>query len=208
MHPVRLAGPAEIFQRFTGPPRARRHRLISPCATPRGNVWSNIRAGGSMNAVAKSLLFWLIFLALGAVIWLYSARLQAAAQTGGGKPYAVEYYYKVKWGHFDEFKNLYVKNHYPILLREQKMGRILSMNAAFPVYHAGETARWDMRFTIVWKDAATANDDFDSSVIAKELYPNQATFRAEEQRRFELLLEHMDVPVTIDNLSTWPQSPR
>jgi hypothetical protein len=208
MHPVSLADPAVIFQRFAGPPHARRHRVISPCERRRGNAWSNIGAGGSMNAATKSLLFWLMFLAVGVIVWLASARLQGAAQTTGGKPYAVEYYYKVKWGHFDEFKTLYIKNHYPILVREQKMGRILSMNAAFPVYHAGENARWDMRFTIVWKDAATANDDFDSSVIAKELYPNQATFKAEEQRRFELLLEHMDVPVTIDNLSTWSQSPR
>ena len=161
-----------------------------------------------MNRNLKALLFWLCLVVVGVVIWVFSSRLQGVAQTTAAKGYAVEYYYKVKWGHFDEFKTLYVKNHYPILLREQKMGRIVSMNAAYPVYHAGENARWDMRFTIVWKDAATANDDFDSSVIAKELYPNQATFKAEEQRRFELLLEHMDVPVTIDTLATWPQSPR
>ena len=128
-----------------------------------------------------------------------------ASQAAAAKPFAVEYSYKVKWGHFDEFKALYIKNHYPILLREQKMGRILSMNAAFPMNHAAEAARWDMRFTIVWKDAATAHDDFDSSVIAKELYPDQVKFKAEEQRRFELLLEHMDVPVTIDNLTSWPK---
>ena len=111
----------------------------------------------------------------------------------------------MKWGHFDEFKALYIKNHYPILLREQKMGRIVSMNAAFPVNHAGEGTRWDMRFTIVWKDAATAHDGFDSSVIAKELYPNQTQFKAEEQRRFEILDEHIDVPVRIDDLSAWPR---
>jgi hypothetical protein len=160
-----------------------------------------------MTATAKSLVFWLLFLLAGLIVWVLSARLQAI-QKDAAKPYAVEYYYKAKWGHFDEFKALYIKNHYPILIREQKMGRILNMNAAFPVYHAGESSRWDMRFTIVWKDAATANDDFDSSVIAKELYPDQTTFKTEERRRFELLLEHMDVPVTIDNLSTWPQASR
>jgi hypothetical protein len=79
------------------------------------------------------------------------------------------------------------------------------MNATFPVYHAGEAKRWDMRFTIVWKDAATANDDFDPAPIIKELYPDQAKFRQEEQRRFELLVEHTDVPVSIDDLSSWPK---
>ena len=134
---------------------------------------------------------------------LAAARLGAASQTA--KPYVVEYYYKVKWGHFDEFKRLYIKNHYPILLREQKLGRIVSMNAAYPVYHAGEAARWDMRFTITWKDAATANDDFDTSPIVKELYPDEEKFKAEERRRFEILLEHTDVPVAVDTLAEWPK---
>jgi hypothetical protein len=151
------------------------------------------------------------FLFLGGALCLASvtagsfgvARVAAESQTA--KPYVVEYYYKVKWGHFDEFKALYIKNHYPLLLREQKLGRIVSMNAAYPVYHAGETARWDMRFTIAWKDAATANDDFDTSAIVKELYPDQEKFKAEERRRFELLIEHMDVPVTVDTLADWPK---
>lgn len=122
----------------------------------------------------------------------------AAART-----FAVEYYYKVKWGYFDEFTELYMKNHYPILQRFQKMGRIVSMSAAYPINHASESARWDMRFTIVWKDAATAHDEFDDSSIVKELYPDQDKFKKEEQRRFELLLEHTDVPVLIDDLKKW-----
>jgi hypothetical protein len=119
------------------------------------------------------------------------------------RPFVVEYYYKVRWGHFDEFLELYRRNHYPILDRERRLGRILAMSAAFPVYHAGEPSRWDMRYTIVWKDAATANDDFSSAAIVRELYPDSAKFRVEEQRRFELLLEHSDVPVHIDSLTEW-----
>ena len=60
-----------------------------------------------------------------------------------------------------------------------------------------------MRFTIVWKDASVLDDGFDTSGIIKELYPDQEKFRAEEQRRFELLLEHKDVPVRVDDLATW-----
>lgn len=122
---------------------------------------------------------------------------------GTAPPFAVEYSYKVKWGHFDEFMELYVRNHYPILQRMQKMGRIVSMSAAFPVNHASEAARWDMRFTIVWKDAATAHEYFDQTPIVKELYPDQDKFKKEEQRRFELLLEHTDVPVRLDDLKGW-----
>ena len=130
------------------------------------------------------------------------ARVPAASQAPA-TPYAIDYYYKVKWGYADEFMELYKRNHYPVLQRQQKLGRIVRMQAAFPAYHAGEANRWDMRYTIVWKDAATANDDFDASPIIKELYPDQAKFRKEEQRRFELLLEHIDMPVSLDDLSGW-----
>jgi len=140
------------------------------------------------------------------------ALLLGPGSTGGAQtptpaaasgPFTVEYYYKVRWGHFDEFMALYQRNHYPILQRQRQLGRIVSMTAAYPLYHASEGSRWDMRFTIVWKDAATAHDDFDASPIIRELYPDSVKFRAEEQRRFELLLEHTDVPVDVDDLSGW-----
>ena len=129
---------------------------------------------------------------------------QAAAQPAAAalKPYAVEYYYKVKWGHFDEFMELYAKNHYPILRKMQESGRILSMSAAYPLNHASEPARWDMRFTIVYRDVLAAHDGT-GSVSLEELYPDQATFKKEEQRRFELLLEHTDIPIYVDDLKEW-----
>ena len=127
------------------------------------------------------------------------AATRAAATTG----FTVEYYYKIRWGYEEEWMELYRRNHLPILERQMRLGRIVSMSAAFPVNHAGEADRWDMRFTIVWKDAATAHDDFDPSAIIRELYPDQAKFAAEEKRRFELLLEHTDVEVRIEDPATW-----
>lgn len=152
------------------------------------------------NAVVVTALAALITIGPGQNV---SAQEKPQQNARGAMPFAVEYYYKVKWGHFDEFKELYIQNHYPLLQRFQKMGRILSMSAAYPINHASEAARWDFRFTIVWKDAATAHDDFDQSSIVKELYPDQEKFKKEEQRRFELLLEHMDVPVLLEDLKKW-----
>ncbi|MCU0650014.1 MAG: hypothetical protein MUF00_18630 [Gemmatimonadaceae bacterium] len=123
------------------------------------------------------------------------------------KPFTVEYLYKIRWGHQEEWMALYKRNHYPILVRQQQMGRIVRMSAVMPMNHAGEADRWDLRFTITWKDAETAHDDFDSSVIAKELYPDQARFAAEEQRRFQLLEAHTDVPIVEDDLATWKKTP-
>jgi hypothetical protein len=111
------------------------------------------------------------------------------------RPFTVEYYYKVKWGHTAEFLRLYKKNHQPLLNQQQKEGRILQMKMEEPFYHAGEDARWDYRVTIVWKNAAVAHDDYDSSAPARTLFPDQQAFEREEQQRFELLLAHWDVPV-------------
>jgi len=129
---------------------------------------------------------------------------QAVAQPAAPalQPYVVEYYYKVKWGHFEEFLDLYMKNHYPILKKMQEEGTIVSMSAAYPRNHAGETNRWDMRFTIVYRDVLAEHRPTPDSMIDK-LYPDKATFKKEEQRRFELLIEHMDIPIALDNLKEW-----
>jgi hypothetical protein len=124
-----------------------------------------------------------------------------------GKPLTVEYYYKIRWGFVDEWMELYRRNHYPVLVKQQEMGRILSMSAATPMNHAGEANRWDFRFTIVWKDAMVAHDDFDPASIIRSLYPDAERFRKEEQRRFELLIEHMDVPVSVDDTKSWKKTP-
>jgi hypothetical protein len=131
----------------------------------------------------------------------------APAQVAAPSGFTVEYSYRITWGYQAEWMELYKRNHYPILVRQQQMGRILRMSAITPINHAGEADRWDLRFVITWKDAATAHDGFDSSVIAKELYPDQGKFKAEEQRRFSLLEAHTDVPVSEDDLSGWRKTP-
>ena len=117
------------------------------------------------------------------------------AQDGAGKPFVAEYYYKAKWGHADEFIALFRKNHYPVLKKEMELGRILEVRAVQPRFHATEDGRWDYRVTIVFKNAAIANDNFDSSGIIKQLYPDQDTYKKEEQRRFEILDAHWDLPI-------------
>ena len=110
------------------------------------------------------------------------------------KPYAVEYYYKARWGFADEFIRLFKKNHYPVL-KKQIGGRILQITAARPRFHATEDGRWDYRITIVWKNIQVTNEGFDENALKRKMYPDQKTFQKEEQRRFEILLAHWDVPV-------------
>ncbi|MGB2898992.1 MAG: hypothetical protein WBB89_06990 [Candidatus Acidiferrum sp.] len=124
-----------------------------------------------------------------------SAKQNAMAAEAKEQPYVIEYYYKAKWGHADEFLALFKKNHYPVLKKEMELGRMLKVTMAAPRYHATEDGRWDFRVTIVYKNAATANDNFDSAALIKQLFPDQDTYKKEEQRRFEILDSHSDVPI-------------
>jgi len=117
--------------------------------------------------------------------------------------YTVDYYYQIKWGHFNEFMELYKKNHYPILAELKKRGEVIELAAAYPLNHTGEASRWDFRFTIVFKNFDAAHDNPVSDQIIKELYPDQETFKKEEQRRFQLIVEHMDVPLKLETFSEW-----
>jgi len=116
-----------------------------------------------------------------------------------GQPFVVEYYYKTKWGHADEFLHLFKKNHYPLLKKEVEMGRMLKVWMDQPRYHTTEDGRWDYRVTIVFKNATVANEPFEEDALKKQLWPDQAAYEREEQRRFEILDAHWDLPVkTLD----------
>ena len=118
------------------------------------------------------------------------------------KSYTVEYYYKTKWGHAEEFIRLFKKNHYPILKRQIESGRLLQISAARPRLHATEDGRWDYRVTLVWKNIQATDDGYDESALSREIFKDQETFKKEEQRRFEILIGHWDVPLIDVDLET------
>jgi hypothetical protein len=121
----------------------------------------------------------------------------APPQGGANQPYTMEYYYKVQWGRQQEFLQLFLKNHYPLLQKQVETGRLNSVKIETPANHMTEEARWDYRVTLVFKNsgvATTANPD--EGAMIRQLWPDQATFTREEQRRFEILLSHWDLPVT------------
>ena len=47
----------------------------------------------------------------------------APPQASADQPYTMEYYYKTQWGRQQEFLQLFLKNHYPLLLKEVDQGR-------------------------------------------------------------------------------------
>jgi hypothetical protein len=132
----------------------------------------------------------------------------ALGQPSPGQPFVAEYYYKAKWGHADEFLALFKKNHYPVLKKEVAMGRILKVWMDQPRYHTTEDGRWDYRVTIVFKNATVANEPFDEEALKKALYPDQASYQKEEQRRFEILEAHWDLPIKTVDLDEPDKRPR
>ena len=121
----------------------------------------------------------------------------APPQLAPDQPYSMEYYYKVQWGRQQEFLQLFLKNHYPLLQKNIESGRMLSVKIEQPANHTTEDGRWDYRVTIRFKNstmATTANPDEER--LIKQLWPDQDKYKREEQRRFEILLGHWDLPVT------------
>jgi hypothetical protein len=137
-------------------------------------------------------------LTLGVVTAIAATTAQAQAPPRGdpNTPFVVDYYYKAQWGFAAEFIQLFKRNHYPVLQKQIGMGRILQVTAVTPRYHGTEDGRWDYRVTIVFKNAAAHDAEPDLEPILRELYPDRAKFEREEQRRFEILLAHWDLPVT------------
>jgi hypothetical protein len=143
---------------------------------------------------------WGVLAVLGVGISLgaaFSLRGQAPVkEMAKEKPYVVEYYYKAQWGHADEWLALFKKNHLPLLKALKDQGRITELEMEKPRYHATEDGRWDFRVTIEWKNYAASNDNGTEDALRRKLFPDQETFKREEQRRFEILLAHWDLPIT------------
>ena len=141
------------------------------------------------------LSFWALIAACGMALPLSGQG--APSQGGADQPYTVEYYYKVQWGHQQEFLTLFLKNHYPLLQKIVATGRMVSVKIEQPAYHTTEDGRWDYRVTIVFKNSTVATtENADEARLIREFWPDHATYEREEQRRFEILISHWDLPVT------------
>ena len=131
------------------------------------------------------------------VAGVVAVRAQApASQSASQAERTVWYFYRVKWGFQDEFVGLFRKNHYPVLQAQVKSGRMTSVRTFVPTYHGDGRADWTFAVAITFKDSAAMNAPSGEDEIVRKLFPDQNTFRKEEQRRFEILDAHWDVPLS------------
>ena len=125
-----------------------------------------------------------------------AAAMQApAAQSAAMAERTVWYFYKVRWGFQEEFVALFKKNHLPVLRAQQEAGRMAAVRTFAPTYHGDGRADWTFAVAITFPSAAAMNSPSNEDAIVKRLFPDQATFKKEEQRRFEILDAHWDVPL-------------
>jgi hypothetical protein len=109
-------------------------------------------------------------------------------------PVTVLYFYKTRWGAHDEFVELFERNHLPVLQAQMERGRLLEIRRFVPRFHGDGRADWDVLVSITYRDFAALEAHAEAE-IAKQLFPDQERYRAEERRRFELLDAHWDVPL-------------
>lgn len=122
-----------------------------------------------------------------------AAGMQAPAAGAASAGRTTWYFYKVKWGSQEEFLDLFQRNHYPVLKARLDAGHYASVRTFTPTYHGDGRADWTFAVELVERpDATGAPTEQD---VIKKLYPDQQKFQREEQRRFELLEAHWDVPL-------------
>jgi hypothetical protein len=120
---------------------------------------------------------------------------QTAAASAGQPGKTTWFFYKVKWGYQDEFLDLFQRNHYPVLKARMEGGHYLSVKTYTPENHGDGRADWTFAVAITFRDSAAMTGPSDEAEIIRRLYPDRARFDKEEQRRFEILDAHWDVPL-------------
>jgi hypothetical protein len=123
---------------------------------------------------------------------LLSPAIGSAAAAAVEKPYVVEWVYKVKWGYSDEFFDIFKKYQIPILDRLKELGYVTQYTVYRPSLHTGEDERFDYAVLIVYKNQAGSTHEGE---VAHQLFPDSAKLKREENRRWELVESHWDLPI-------------
>jgi hypothetical protein len=116
-----------------------------------------------------------------------------------GSPYIVEWVYKIKPGYADEWNRIFWKYQITGLNRQKEAGTVTKYIVQRPAHHAAMADRWDLRVIIYYKNQPGDRPGRGPGEAAgpgrggRGLSPaDQETRRKEENRRWELTLDHWD----------------
>ena len=118
------------------------------------------------------------------------ARVQA--QDAADQPYRVEWVYRIKYGYQDEWWRIFQKYQIAILDREKQLGYVTDYVVERPSLHVSEDLRRDYRVVIAYPNWAGSTHE---SEVDRQLFPDRAVEAKEDQRRWELTLNHWDLPI-------------
>jgi hypothetical protein len=124
----------------------------------------------------------------------HTQQASRSVATVSGKPETEEWVYRVRYGFKDEWWRIFRKYQIAILARQKQLGYVREFQVWGPGLHTSEESRWDYRVIIV-RASHDAPPGQSESEVAKVLFPDQATFHREENRRWELTTNHWDLPI-------------
>lgn len=123
-----------------------------------------------------------------------TAQTTHAAATVSAKPQTVEWVYRIRYGGADEWFQIFRKYQLAILERQRQFGYVLDYTVWAPGLHTSEDARWDYR-VVITRASQDAPPGQSEAEIGKQLFPDQAVFKRDENRRWELTTNHWDLPI-------------
>jgi hypothetical protein len=123
-----------------------------------------------------------------------SASQQRRRATDKEGPVTVLYFYKTRWGHHDEFVELFERNHWPLLREGLATGHFIDVKRYVPQFHGDGRADWDVLVSITYRNWAALAERGPSDLMER-LFPDQKRYKEEERHRFAILEAHWDVPL-------------
>ena len=132
-------------------------------------------------------------------VWAGTIGLAQAPAPSAEATRTTWYFYTVKWGFQNEYLDLFQRNHYPILKAQLDAGVYTRVRTLVPENHGDGRADWTFAVELV---RAANPPAFDEAAALLKLFPDQVKFHNEEQRRFELLVAHWDVPLNVVDMAT------
>jgi len=141
----------------------------------------------------------ILLLSAASVLPSAASAQQPAATVATPKPSVVEWVYRTRYGYKDEWWRIFKKYQLAILERQKQLGYVKEYTVWAPSLHTSEDSRWDYRVVIV-RASADAPPGQSEGEVAKELFPDQAAFTRDENRRWELTTNHWDLPIHIVKL--------
>jgi hypothetical protein len=153
------------------------------------------------NVILASILTVAALFAITVFAWARQSptRLVSAASDSAKEDFTEEWVYRVQYGHKDEWFRIFKKYQLAILERQKQLGFVKQYTVWSPGLHTSEESRWDYRVIIV-RSSYEAPSGQSEDEIAKQLFPDQAAFKLEENRRWELTANHWDLPIHVVDL--------